>query len=123
MIKSYELSRRDIKEVHMPVLKAFDKLFSEYNHVLEEKVYGHKRIFPNGMRCDLLCHQSKRPAVFRINRGKRLVKQYPMLGLLIETLWVIGKIQIASVEDIETKNIKWLLEYVYQAPAWLRYNA
>ena len=98
--------RRIIKEVHLPVLYALDDLMQKFPHTAEKRDYGRKRIFENGMRCDLLCHQEKKPAVLRFNRGAWLVKQYPTLGLLFdETLAVVSKLNISTVEEIEQKHL------------------
>lgn len=114
--------RRDIKDIHRPLLHEFDILFKKFDHTLEVKSYGHKRIFPNGLWFDLLCHQAKKPAVLRISRWARLVRQHPMLWLLFTPMGVIAKMNIPTKETIQEKNILGLLQYAFSAPKWIKYN-
>lgn len=78
-MKQQDPYRRKIKKIHRPLLCVFDTAFSQFEHTREIKEYGHKRTFPNGMWFDLLCHQEKKPAVFRLSRGAWIVQQEPAL--------------------------------------------
>jgi hypothetical protein len=92
----------------------------KFPHTVEINDYGYKRIFPNGMRCDLLCHQAKQPATLRISRGAWFVKQYPiLLWVFDDVMIVIAKIYLSDVQTIDQKNLLWLFALMSNAPRWI----
>ena len=110
-----------LKPEQKDIIKAMRECFAPFPEVKEteyhqENYYGIRRMFPNGMRCDLF-FMWKEGTVLRFSRGAWMVSQEPMLGLLFdEVLRVIAKIRIQSVDTIKEKAIPSLIARVAGYP-------
>ncbi len=106
------------QEKYKDIISAMRKIFQNFPEAQQEvRYYGIKRVFPNGMRCDILCYKQKFP-VLRISRGAWIVRQNPFFGgLFDETMRVISKIDIHGVETIEDKALTEVMRYLSECHA------
>jgi len=81
--------------------------------------YGYRWTFPNKHRVDMIDYQKTGTTIMRVWRGSWLAQRYPLLhGWFDEVLGVIAKIELSHSSVLELKNVKGVLQLLYDAPAY-----
>lgn len=69
------------------------------------------------MRVDMIDYKKTWETIFRVSRGARVVKQYPiMYGYFDVVSKVIAKIRIIDSNTLEERHIASLLKFLNDAP-------
>ena len=69
------------------------------------------------MRVDMIDYKKTGETIFRVSRGARVVKQYPIMYSYFDVVSkVIAKIRIIDSTTLEKRHIASLLQLLYDAP-------
>lgn len=99
------------------IVDELDRLMQEFSHTKKDIGYWYRRTFDNGMWFDLIDYGKKWKNIFRVWRGARLVRTYPVLhGRFDDVMKVLAKTEIQALETLEQKHIIGVLKLLNQAP-------
>ena len=90
----------------------------EFSHTKKDIGYWYRRTFDNGMRFDLIDYGKKWKNIFRVWRGARLVRAYPILhDRFDDVMKVLAKTEIQTLETLEQKHMVGVLKLLHDAPS------
>ncbi len=102
----------------LTITKEIDRLMQDFSHTKKDIGYGYRWTFDNEMRFDLIDYGKKWKNIFRVWRGARLVRTYPILhDRFDDVMKVLAKTEIQTLETLEQKHMVGVLKLLHDAPS------
>ena len=103
--------------LYASLVDEIDCLMTDFAHTKKDIWYGRRWTFNNGMWFDLIDYRKEDIYILRVGRGAWLVQQHPILhGYFDVVSKVIAKLEISSVEQLESRGVRWLFQLLADAP-------